>query len=58
MCSAGCRAGTEAAGPEFRCDLAPFLPVHRVVAANGLGSWGGLGVEYKRRMLELEDVAL
>jgi methylated-DNA-[protein]-cysteine S-methyltransferase len=40
-----------------RCDLAPFLPVHRVVAANGLGSWGGLGIDYKRRLLELEDVA-
>lgn len=41
-----------------RCELAPFLPVHRVVAANGIGSWGGVGVEYKRRLLELEDVAL
>jgi methylated-DNA-[protein]-cysteine S-methyltransferase len=38
-----------------RCDLAPFLPVHRVVSAHGLGSWGDLGVEYKRRLLELED---
>jgi methylated-DNA-[protein]-cysteine S-methyltransferase len=41
-----------------RCELAPFLPVHRVVSASGLGSWGDLGVEYKRRLLELEDVAL
>jgi O-6-methylguanine DNA methyltransferase len=41
-----------------RCDLAPFLPVHRVVAANGLGSWGELGVAYKRRLLELEHVTL
>jgi methylated-DNA-[protein]-cysteine S-methyltransferase len=41
-----------------RCDLAPFLPVHRVVSANGIGSWGTLGVEYKRRLLELEGVAL
>jgi methylated-DNA-[protein]-cysteine S-methyltransferase len=41
-----------------RCELAPFLPVHRVVAADGLGSWGGLGVAYKRRLLELEAVAL
>jgi len=41
-----------------RCDLAPFLPVHRVVAASGIGSWGDLGVDYKRRLLELEDVAL
>jgi methylated-DNA-[protein]-cysteine S-methyltransferase len=41
-----------------RCELAPFLPVHRVVAANGIGSWGSHGVAYKRRMLELEGVAL
>jgi methylated-DNA-[protein]-cysteine S-methyltransferase len=41
-----------------RCELAPFLPVHRVVAANGIGTWGDLGVDYKRRLLELEDVAL
>jgi methylated-DNA-[protein]-cysteine S-methyltransferase len=41
-----------------RCELAPFLPVHRVVAANGIGSWGGFGIDYKRRLLELEDVAL
>ena len=41
-----------------RCDLAPFLPVHRVVSANGLGSWGELGVAYKKRLLELEHVTL
>jgi len=41
-----------------RCDLAPFLPVHRVISSNGIGSWGGLGVDYKRRLLELEGVAL
>jgi methylated-DNA-[protein]-cysteine S-methyltransferase len=41
-----------------RCDLAPFLPVHRVVSANGIGSWGELGVDYKRRLLELEGVTL
>jgi methylated-DNA-[protein]-cysteine S-methyltransferase len=41
-----------------RCELAPFLPVHRVVAANGIGSWGSLGVDYKRRLLALEGVAL
>jgi methylated-DNA-[protein]-cysteine S-methyltransferase len=41
-----------------RCELAPFLPVHRVVAANGIGSWGSSGVAYKRRMLGLEGVAL
>jgi O-6-methylguanine DNA methyltransferase len=41
-----------------RCDLAPFLPVHRVVSANGIGSWGEFGVEYKRRLLALEGVDL
>jgi O-6-methylguanine DNA methyltransferase len=41
-----------------RCELAPFLPVHRVIASNGIGSWGTLGVQYKRRLLELEGVAL
>lgn len=41
-----------------RCDLAPFLPVHRVVSANGIGSWGSQGNDYKRRMLELEGVVL
>jgi O-6-methylguanine DNA methyltransferase len=37
-----------------RCELAPFLPVHRVIAADGIGSWGRFGVEYKRRLLELD----
>jgi O-6-methylguanine DNA methyltransferase len=41
-----------------RCDLAPFLPVHRVVSSTGIGSWGSHGVEYKRRLLELEGVTL
>jgi len=35
-----------------------ILPCHRVVAANGLGSYGSLGTEYKRRLLELEGVAV
>ena len=34
------------------------VPCHRVVAADGLGSYGSLGVEYKRRLLELEGVSL
>jgi methylated-DNA-[protein]-cysteine S-methyltransferase len=34
------------------------VPCHRVVAAGGLGSYGSLGVEYKRRLLELEGVAV
>ena len=41
-----------------RCELAPFLPVHRVVSVGGVGSWGTLGVAYKRRLLELEGVSL
>lgn len=35
-----------------------FVPCHRVVAATGIGSYGSLGVEYKRRLLELEGVSL
>jgi methylated-DNA-[protein]-cysteine S-methyltransferase len=34
-----------------------FVPCHRVVAADGLGSYGSLGLEYKRRLLELEGTA-
>ena len=34
------------------------VPCHRVVAAGSLGSYGSLGVEYKRRLLELEGVSL
>jgi methylated-DNA-[protein]-cysteine S-methyltransferase len=32
------------------------VPCHRVVGADGLGSYGSLGVAYKRRLLELEGV--
>jgi methylated-DNA-[protein]-cysteine S-methyltransferase len=35
-----------------------IVPCHRVVASDGVGSFGDLGVEYKRRMLALEDVRL
>jgi methylated-DNA-[protein]-cysteine S-methyltransferase len=38
--------------------LAIFVPCHRVVAAAGLGGYGALGSEYKRRLLALEHVAL
>jgi methylated-DNA-[protein]-cysteine S-methyltransferase len=38
--------------------LSPFVPCHRVVSAGGIGSFGSLGVEYKRRLLALEDVSL
>ncbi len=41
-----------------RCELAPFLPVHRVVSVSGLGGFGSLGLDYKRRLLELEGVTL
>jgi methylated-DNA-[protein]-cysteine S-methyltransferase len=40
------------------CELAPFLPVHRVVSVNGIGGWGPNGTDYKRRLLELEGVVL
>jgi methylated-DNA-[protein]-cysteine S-methyltransferase len=47
-------AGTYCARNRF----AVLVPCHRVVAADGIGSYGSLGVEYKRRLLELENVAL
>jgi methylated-DNA-[protein]-cysteine S-methyltransferase len=34
------------------------VPCHRVVAADGLGSYGSLGLDYKRRLLALEGVAV
>jgi methylated-DNA-[protein]-cysteine S-methyltransferase len=34
------------------------VPCHRVTAADGIGSYGSLGVEYKRRLLEHEGAAL
>ena len=34
------------------------VPCHRVVAGNGIGRYGASGVEYKRRLLELERVFL
>ena len=41
-----------------RCSLSPFVPTHRVVGADGIGSYGELGVDYKRRLLALEGVHL
>jgi O-6-methylguanine DNA methyltransferase len=35
-----------------------IVPCHRVVAAGGLGSYGSLGLEYKRRLLALEGADL
>jgi methylated-DNA-[protein]-cysteine S-methyltransferase len=54
------RPGAARAAGTFcaRNRLSPFVPCHRVVAANGIGSYGSLGVEYKRRQLALEDVVL
>ena len=47
-------AGTFCASNRF----AIVVPCHRVVAADGLGSYGSLGVAYKKRLLELEGAAL
>jgi methylated-DNA-[protein]-cysteine S-methyltransferase len=41
-----------------RCSLSPFIPTHRVVSATGIGSYGDLGIEYKRRLLALEGVTV
>ncbi|MDX6439479.1 MAG: methylated-DNA-[protein]-cysteine S-methyltransferase [Gaiellaceae bacterium] len=52
---AGRRRAARAAGTfcaENRFSL--FVPCHRVVAAGGIGGYGSLGVEYKRRLLNLE----
>jgi methylated-DNA-[protein]-cysteine S-methyltransferase len=45
-------AGTFCAGNRFPL----VIPCHRVVAADGIGGYGPLGVEYKRRLLALERV--
>jgi methylated-DNA-[protein]-cysteine S-methyltransferase len=47
-------AGTFCAGNRFGI----VVPCHRVVAADGLGSYGSLGLDYKRRLLALEGVTL
>jgi O-6-methylguanine DNA methyltransferase len=53
------RPGAARAAGTFcgRCDLSPFVPTHRVVGADGIGSYGDLGVDYKRRLLALEGLA-
>jgi O-6-methylguanine DNA methyltransferase len=35
-----------------------FVPCHRVVSVGGIGGYGSLGVEYKRRLLALEGTSL
>ena len=47
-------AGTFCARNRF----AIFVPCHRVVAAGGIGGYGSLGLEYKRRLLALERRAV
>jgi methylated-DNA-[protein]-cysteine S-methyltransferase len=46
-------AGTFCAGNRFPI----VVPCHRVVAAEGIGGYGSLGVGYKKRLLELEHAA-
>ncbi len=54
------RPGAARAAGTFcaRNHLAPFVPCHRVVSAGGIGGYGLLGLDYKRRLLALEDVSL
>jgi methylated-DNA-[protein]-cysteine S-methyltransferase len=54
------RPGAQRAAGTFcaRNHLPILIPCHRVVAADGVGSYGELGVEYKRRLLALEGVAV
>jgi O-6-methylguanine DNA methyltransferase len=47
-------AGTCCAGNRFPL----VVPCHRVVGAEGIGSYGSLGLDYKRRLLALEGVDL
>jgi methylated-DNA-[protein]-cysteine S-methyltransferase len=35
-----------------------FVPCHRVVSVGGIGGYGSLGVDYKRRLLRLEGTTL
>lgn len=52
---AGAPGAARAAGSFCaRNRLGLFVPCHRVVAAAGLGSYGSLGLAYKRRLLQLE----
>lgn len=47
-------AGTFCAGNRFPL----VVPCHRVVGSDGIGSYGSLGLDYKRRLLALEGVEL
>jgi len=52
------RPGAARAAGTFcaRNHLAIFVPCHRVVGSTGLGGYGSLGLDYKRRLLALEHV--
>jgi methylated-DNA-[protein]-cysteine S-methyltransferase len=54
------RPGAARAAGTFcaRNRLGPFVPCHRVVAADGLGSYGSLGLDYKRRLLALDGIGV
>jgi methylated-DNA-[protein]-cysteine S-methyltransferase len=55
---AGAPGAARAAGSFCaRNRLGLFVPCHRVVAAQNLGSYGSAGVAYKRRLLALEGYA-
>jgi methylated-DNA-[protein]-cysteine S-methyltransferase len=57
--SAGYPNAQRAAGTFCAQNRFPLvLPCHRVVSSDGVGNYGSLGVAYKRRLLELEGVAL
>jgi methylated-DNA-[protein]-cysteine S-methyltransferase len=52
---AGRPGAARAAGTFCARNAVPiFVPCHRVVAADGIGSYGSSGVDYKRRLLALE----
>lgn len=56
---AGRPGAARAAGSFCARNRFPILiPCHRVVSAGGLGSYGSLGLRYKRRLLALENVRL
>jgi methylated-DNA-[protein]-cysteine S-methyltransferase len=56
---AGAPGAARAAGSFCaRNRLGLFVPCHRVVSAGGLGSYGSFGLEYKKRLLRLEGVAV
>ena len=55
------RLGAEARAVGQACGdnrLPIVIPCHRVVASDGLGSYGSLGPDYKQRLLALEGVTL